>query len=335
MVGVIEWLLRLGYQSIIVLLEQMKLVTSVTRIVHLHIGAGKTGTSALQAAFVRNREWLAGHGIDYPPSPWDEAAASHKITSGNGLDLAKALNPALRFPAAIMPDDGLQQTLHAVLNSQLPQVLYSSEHMMSFTADRALRFREALAQSGIQLRFHVWTRSIAAHACSVYNQQVKRHRYTGAFSTFARTDYSPSFYCILLRAAGVVGKENVIVTSYDSHREHLFGTLCRTLGVEADGFEEVNRTINRSLTREELEAMRLLNETLKSDKEGVALSDRMIYRAPEDKGKHTITVAERDLLQARFGREVQNVNAFCGEEIVSLLSDDVVVVDNASCATES
>lgn len=91
---------------------------SVTRILHLHVGAGKTGTSALQAAFVRNRDWLAGHGIDYPPSPWDEAAANHKITSGNGMGLAKFLNPAHRFHPTVQPDDVFQQTLCTILNSR-------------------------------------------------------------------------------------------------------------------------------------------------------------------------------------------------------------------------
>jgi hypothetical protein len=301
----------------------------VTRIVHLHIGAGKTGTSALQAAFVRNRDWLAGHGIDYPPSPWDEAAASHKITSGNGMGLAKFLYPAHRFHPTLQPDDALQQTVGTIVDSQQPQVLYSSEHMMRFATDRARRLREALAQNGMELRFHVWVRNIAAHACSVYNQQVKRHRYTGDFSTYLRMHYKSAFYGVLLRTCDVVGKDNVLVTSYDRHRNHLFSAFCRNLGVEGGGFEEISRTINRSLSREELVAMRLLNATLKSDKEGVAMSDKMIYRAPEEKTEHMITTAERDLLQDRFGREIEKVNAFCGEAMISLLSDDVVVVDDA------
>lgn len=300
---------------------------SVTRIVHLHIGAGKTGTSALQAAFVRNRDWLASHGIDYPPSPWDEAAASHKITSGNGLGLAKALNPALQFPPTITPDDAFQETLDAVFNSQQPQVLYSSELMVRFALDRARLFREALAQSGIDLCFHVWVRNIAAHACSVYNQQVKRHRYADDFGTYLRMHYKNAFYVVLLRACDVVGKDNVLVTSYDRHRNHLFSTFCRNLGVETGGFEEVSKTINRSLSREELEVMRSLNATLTSDNEGVAMSDKLIYRAPEDKAVHIITTAERDLLQDRFGREIEMVNAFCGEAMISLLSDDVIVDD--------
>jgi hypothetical protein len=304
---------------------------SVTRTVHLHIGAGKTGTSALQAAFVRNRDWLAGHGVDYPPSPWDEAAASHKITSGNGMGLAKFLYPAHRLHPIIQPDDAFQQTLGTIHNSQQPQVLYSSEHMMHFSADRARRFRETLAQSGIELRFHFWVRNIAAHACSVYNQKVKRRRYTGDFSSFLRTHYKSAFYGTLLRASKIVGKDNVIVTSYDLHRNRLFSTFCRNLGVEADGFEEVRRTINRSLSQEELVVMRSLNATLKSDKEGVTISNKMIYRAPENRAKHMITTAERDLLQARFGPEIEKVNAFCGEVMVSLLSDDVVVVGRAPC----
>lgn len=74
--------------------------------------------------------------------------------------------------------------------------------------------------------------------------------------------------------------------------------------------------------------MRSFNATVKSNKQGWAMSDEIIYRAPEDKAKHIITTEERDLLQARFGAEIEKVNAFCGEVMVSLLSDDVVVVGN-------
>jgi hypothetical protein len=303
----------------------------VTRIVHLHIGAGKTGTSALQAALVRNRAWLATYGVDYPPSPSDEAAAGYRITSGNGLLLAFALNPKLAMPPSITQADPIQDTLEVVVNSKQEHVLFSSELMLVFSGPRAARLRDEFAPHGIGLRFHFWVRNIAGHACSAYSQQVKRHRYTGDFSAFVRNHYNPDFYGVLQRTTGVVGKENVIVTSYDRHREHLFGTLCRSLGVEAGGFEEVRRTINRSLSREELEVMRSLNATLRSDMEGVAMSDKMIYRAPEDKAVHIITSVERDLLADRFGREIDKVNAFCGEAMISLLSDDVVVADNAPC----
>ena len=44
-----------------------------------------------------------------------------------------------------------------------------------------------------------------------------------------------------------------------------------------------------------------------------------------------VPAVERDLLHARFGKEVEEVNAFCGEVTISLLSDDVVVVDGARC----
>ena len=45
----------------------------------LHIGMGKTGTTALQEAFWANRDVLARAGITYPDIGVD-AGAHHKIT---------------------------------------------------------------------------------------------------------------------------------------------------------------------------------------------------------------------------------------------------------------
>jgi len=53
------------------------------RTLYLHIGASKTGTSALQVAFARNAKALRGRGLHYPGKNQD--AMDGKITSGNGL----------------------------------------------------------------------------------------------------------------------------------------------------------------------------------------------------------------------------------------------------------
>lgn len=300
------------------------------RTVHLHIGATKTGTSALQSALVRNRDWLAAHGVDYPPAFSDKLAARHKITSGNGMRLAKAVNPGLRFFPGTDPIEALRATVEIAVGSKHPIVVFSSEHLMTFKLHLAMQLQAALTMRGMGLHVHFWIRNIAAHALSTYNQLVKRHRYTQPFAVFAQSAYNPRFYTAILRAIAAAGRDNVTVTSYDRHRAGLFAALCRDLGVVDTGFEEVTTTVNRSLSRGELEAMRSINRDLESNREGVILSNALIDRAPEHRAAHAITSGERDILHARFATEIENVNSFCGNAALSLLSDDVAVVDEAA-----
>src|SRR5215204_5967792 len=50
----------------------------------LHIGATKTGTSAIQSAVARNRATLLANGIYYPEYDADEKAQAGRVTGGNG-----------------------------------------------------------------------------------------------------------------------------------------------------------------------------------------------------------------------------------------------------------
>ena len=89
----------------------------MSRRVILHLGAVKTGSSALQAALVKNRDWLKQNGYDYPASGEDEKARNHKISSGNGMILAAGLNPRLRFHKDITNNSSIEITLKSILES--------------------------------------------------------------------------------------------------------------------------------------------------------------------------------------------------------------------------
>ena len=62
----------------------------------LHIGVTKTGSSAIQAGLVQNRERLAERGIGYPASRSDRRALRWDTTSGNGMLLVPFLAPRER-----------------------------------------------------------------------------------------------------------------------------------------------------------------------------------------------------------------------------------------------
>ena len=58
------------------------------KILFLHIGHPKTGTSALQVFLAQNREILLQHNLDYPPIGKYEEAFEGGIAAGNGRDIS-------------------------------------------------------------------------------------------------------------------------------------------------------------------------------------------------------------------------------------------------------
>ena len=107
----------------------------------LHMGAGKTGTSVLQLFWELHREWLAQHGIWYPPGPLRPDPAT-KISTGNGDWLFAAVargEPWELFldQVSSAPSDG--------------DVLISSELLAYAEPSAVAELRRQLAAVGFQL----------------------------------------------------------------------------------------------------------------------------------------------------------------------------------------
>ena len=70
----------------------------------IHIGLPKTGSTALQAFFSRNREELLKHSIDYLPMGEFRQGQAGGIASGNGAYVARSMLPA-QDPAYLSWDE--------------------------------------------------------------------------------------------------------------------------------------------------------------------------------------------------------------------------------------
>ena len=108
----------------------------------LHVGMGKTGSSALQVALVRHRDLLARHGVTYPPAPSDAAAARDGVVSGNALPLVRYLVTS-KSPRRVAPDALMHEALATVRgNPDEPTLLFSSEFLHQASPDRLATLRD-------------------------------------------------------------------------------------------------------------------------------------------------------------------------------------------------
>jgi hypothetical protein len=274
---------------------------------------GKTGSSALQVALVRNRELLAERGIRYPAHVTDERALRGETVSGNGLALAPYLAPQDKTT----DDEGtaaLASLLSEVDTASARSLLYSSEMLFYFDVERLRALHQTLAARGVRLRVMMFVRDIAGHALSSYAQEVKRSMYADPLRTYLEG------YCLwpadmsmgprLRAAVEIIGVENTVVAHYDTERRHLVQAfLSAVFGIdELTGFEIDPGKVNRSLTARETEWMRHLNSRLNTLLGALIASDVIISREPVDGGRMAVTEAEALALEGRFGDEVSWIN---------------------------
>src|SRR4051812_30228481 len=153
---------------------------------YIHLGAPKTGTSALQSAFASHTHQFLDHNVVYPHFRTLENASAGSVSSGNGVPLAKLLNPS--HSARVETDHVYDQIREAFSGGH--DILYSCEGIGRFRLEKMLEFREFAERVGYQLVPVVYVRAIADHAVSAYQQAVKSKLYSDSLVEFVRSRYS-------------------------------------------------------------------------------------------------------------------------------------------------
>lgn len=312
-------------------------MTGSQRRLLLHAGMGKTGSSALQTAFVQNRDLLASSGVLYPPHPSDEVARSGGVTSGNGTRLRRWLAPRGDVPAR--QGDRLRARLLEELDTPgMHTLLYSSEFLYLALPERLEELRRHLERHDAHLQVVVYVRNVAEHALSSYSQVVKRSLFTGTFSDYIDPATAGGYHLPLDRVLAlpeVLGSEKVTVLHYDSLQYDLVGHFCRQLlGLDASAQIRTTPTVNRALTSLELELMRQLNRVLVEKAQARQVSDALLALPPLGQGGPVLTARDLATLQSTFARQVEAINrqffrtqtlVVCDEEMTPVMEDPPIV----------
>jgi hypothetical protein len=214
---------------------------------HLHIGAPKTGSSAIQAFLTLNREaFQAATGIHYPESANDKRVLKGKPTAGNGAKIGKLLRAKRR--GAVDEAIALART---EVDRGAAQLLLSNEGFWSVPNETMAGFVEAL-QDAAEIHFLFYARPQVRHVESAYLQVLGNRGFEGDIAAYFDQLGRKFFAGSKLKAlGGMVGRERVTVRKYD--RKALVGgdvvddfldVFGAKMGPEFDRPPEVNTSLD-------------------------------------------------------------------------------------------
>lgn len=232
---------------------------------YIHIGAPKTGSTALQYYLAGSRERLRAQGLLYP-----EGASR----AGGHHDVAFLLGGG--YPEWAVRQDKplpvLLDELRGEFCGYTGNAVISSENFSLFPAPGLLR--DALHAydlvAGRTCKVIVYVRSqVEAHE-SWYNQLVKAQGFAGVIADSIHANWRLWDYAALLEPWAVVfGEGNIIVREYghpDGARWNILADAGEVMGFSVDA-ETVPGMPNTGLDRDTLEFQRILNQLPVSTRE--------------------------------------------------------------------
>ena len=207
----------------------------------LHIGYGKTGSSAIQSALARNHDLLKTAGILYPEHETSDQARRGEITSGN-------LDPENWFEGQVIPI--------ARAAEGCATILFSNENIFQ-SFDQFLD-RHGVYADEFVFEIILFVREPFEKLNSAFQQSVKRRGFAGDIGEFAETDTdterAAAILCAL-QADGVAFR----LFNYSALGRGAVQAFFEHLGVWElirSGDKADIGTVNRSLTAAELGFLR-------------------------------------------------------------------------------
>lgn len=220
------------------------------RRLYLHIGLGKTGSSALQSWLSINAAELARQGIVYADLSADARAG--RASSGNGGLLVNALR-----------DSDFTEVERLLQEVYFPPgecntAIISSELLKDVRPPKLRKLHALLAQLAIEPHIVAYVRSVYERAYSTYGQNVKN---VGATEPFAEADIARSMLTTLawLRKYHEQFGAAMSVLNYDASDTDIYQSFAALTGIDATGTRRIEKRVNRSLSYAEQEVQRQLN----------------------------------------------------------------------------
>jgi len=148
--------------------------------IYLHIGPGKSGTSAIQSFLAKNDENLKKHGYLYPELDNIEDSKNGVVTGGNGATLARSLLDE-QHPFSLRDKNAKVSILNKfekILSENTHYNLIISSELFSMLDVGSIKnLNEILVKYPFDVKFIFYLRRHDEIVESDYAQQVKKHGY--------------------------------------------------------------------------------------------------------------------------------------------------------------
>lgn len=236
---------------------------------YLHIGMGKTGTTALQDFFWTNRVYLAENDISYP---------NIGVQSGAHHLLSPHIPPFLKDVWDFM---NVEKWAPKVAMAPESKVLLSSELMAWAANDIAVNFCESISE-WFDTKVIIYLRRQDHIIMAGYNQQIKagmqiRNLHSIIDRQLARFDYEK----IISPWESVLGSDNIIVRPYEKEQFYLGDIrkdyMKHVFGLEFNNEPSINnKNLNPRLAFSAMEYKRIINNLIKDTQESSRFNEILL-----------------------------------------------------------
>jgi hypothetical protein len=271
------------------------------RVLVMHAGGGKAGSSALQSALNQAAAKLAKVGINYAEAP--AASSAYDIRSGNGISLYEKI-------AKPEWESRTGELIEGFLGDQAIGIC-SSEYLASMAAGYWQQLIEAAAQRRIDIKVVYFVRSPVGYVAASYNQDVKRGGECRSLEEAAQTAGWQHFDD-LQKLDKLFDDDHLRVLNYDLARKGIIDAFVSAWPELLPAASPLGKlksvTVNRSLSSAELDVMRLVNSRIGEDL-GPEISDRLILDAPELRTRLSVASSTAEILSGKFREATDWINA--------------------------
>lgn len=268
---------------------------------YLHIGCGKTGSSALQIWLHQNADNFLKLGIFYPTLN-QKIKTDYQITSGNGVALSRDLIEKKSI-------DIIEESFSSGIGS----VLFSSENFQKLEKVDIQNLLSECLRNNIEVHVLAFVRDVYDIVFSSYMQSVKRGNYYKTFREYADGVKSLQQFEVVRKWAEFF--PDIKVVHYDAFKNKVNVPFLEWLGVDSKVVPEIKKTkVNRSLTLLEAEFLRLLNKVYCEKFNNLdfsfssRISDAIILNDPEKKSEILLDMSVLENLRNKFSQSVDDFN---------------------------
>ncbi len=218
------------------------------KIVYLHIGPPKTGTTAIQDFMVETAERLNTEGVLYPKAGRVPSGKTYWIRKFEEYVPDKGPKNAHHLLGWTIrkvahgeeAESYWQQVLREMDESDCTHIVISSEEFSQCTPEEIHRIRTYL--NAYEVRILIYIRSLFPIKLSTYTQDVKAGRYFKSFNSYIRSgkDDRQDYDRIINSWSAAFSKERLILKSFDQllAQQSLIEDFCHTIGLDPARYEK-------------------------------------------------------------------------------------------------